>query len=1241
MKSLFTRFLSLILIFTLLVPTSSNHVFGEVNQVSTNTNVINQGDIEAAIGKSFAKMMSSGTISGDWVALAAARSGITVSTDIKTQRLATIENYVKGNLSVTDIARTIIGIVSLGGDPTNIGNINLVEKLYQSDSVAMNAKIFSLIALDTNNYEIPLNAKTQRDALITGILSLQHIDGGWSLSSNLNSASDPDITGMAMTALSKYNSQPLVKTAIDKAADFFSVKQLPTGGFASYGTENSNSASQVLMGLTSNNIDPTSASYTKNGNNVVTTLLSYQLPDGGFKWMTSDTKNNSLALEQALYALDQYIFYLNGKGSIYDFVNSPVIDPTPIVDKTNLQLIITEIEALTQGNYTDSSWQTLQISLNNAKLVLANTKATQNEVDSVLSILTTSKQALQTKPVAPQTISVSLTVNGLSTAAKKDVSIPNTNATIEAGKTVSDVFEKVLTEKGIPFTNNGGNYISTINGLSEFDGGPNSGWLYSVNGIDPNIGVGQYVLNNGDNIVIRYTDDYTKEPSQGGGNGGGSGSGGSPSPISPQIDQEINNIGLPYDNKQPIDKVGKTTAVQNSSAKMSVQQSNELKKKLQENIISLSKSISNSSDTTVKDNAEEVSIIVPANSISKDTIINIQELQLKSSEQLSSVYEFTPNGTIFNKPVYISIKVPIGEIDLNNIVIAWLDEKSNKWIPIPALLNASTGVITGKVNHFTKYAVIDRSKLNDLDSQIVSVTNEVKEAVNQIVNSGTLSDWEAFGLARSGYILPNSYLLQVEKSLKDENGEFRKVTDYERIAIAIKAAGGNPMNIGGYNLIEKIYNNERMIIQGINGPTFALLALDSGNYQIPANAKWTRETLVDWLLQQQNVDGGFPLSKGDKSSVDITAMVLTSLSSYKDQVKVKNAVDQALEWLSKEQLQNGGYMQYGEESSESVSQVIIALSSLGIKSNSIAFKKVNGDLLTNLFSFKNKDGGFSHTHGQSTNEMATEQALMALVSIDRNNNGKEKIYQLVSNSKFIIAEVSNNSNSVSGQTYPDANITIKNKSGKVLATTKGNSKGVFNTKIPVQSAGNILYFTIESSLVGNEVYTYKVLDRVSPVTPNVSQVDNNDRIIKGTAEKYSTIYAYVGSKEIGFSKANSLGHYTISVSAQKARVTIKLYATDASGNKSQTRIVNVLDKTPPVIPTVSSATSKSTLVTGKGEVYSTIYIFNGNKLIAKTSVTSKKTFKVIIPKQKKGSTLKIYAQDRSKNKTKVISYKIK
>lgn len=48
----------------------------------------------------------------------------------------------------------------------------------------------------------------------------------------------------------------------------------------------------------------------------------------------------------------------------------------------------------------------------------------------------------------------------------------------------------------------------------------------------------------------------------------------------------------------------------------------------------------------------------------------------------------------------------------------------------------------------------------------------------------------------------------------------------------------------------------------INGPIFALNALDMGNYTIPENAVWTREKLLETILNHKYLSDGFGLDTG-------------------------------------------------------------------------------------------------------------------------------------------------------------------------------------------------------------------------------------------------------------------------------------------------------------------------------------------------------------------------------------------
>ncbi|MFJ8261897.1 alkaline phosphatase PhoX [Rummeliibacillus sp. NPDC094406] len=87
-------------------------------------------------------------------------------------------------------------------------------------------------------------------------------------------------------------------------------------------------------------------------------------------------------------------------------------------------------------------------------------------------------------------------------------------------------------------------------------------------------------------------------------------------------------------------------------------------------------------------------------------------------------------------------------------------------------------------------------------------------------------------------------------------------------------------------------------------------------------------------------------------------------------------------------------------------------------------------------------------------------------------------------------------------------------------------------------------------------------------------------------------------------------------------------------------LVKMPDFAPPKTPTVKKVTQKTTSVTGKTEANATVFIYNGNKLLGKTVANSKGDYKVKIKALKKGTTLKVVAQDQAGNKSNSTAIKV-
>lgn len=92
------------------------------------------------------------------------------------------------------------------------------------------------------------------------------------------------------------------------------------------------------------------------------------------------------------------------------------------------------------------------------------------------------------------------------------VLLDRTQVEFSGGNSVFDVFRQVLRAEKIHFeyvdaTAYDSVYIEGIGNLYEYDCGPQSGWMYSVNGIYPGLGCSAYTLADGDVIVFSYTCD--------------------------------------------------------------------------------------------------------------------------------------------------------------------------------------------------------------------------------------------------------------------------------------------------------------------------------------------------------------------------------------------------------------------------------------------------------------------------------------------------------------------------------------------------------------------------------------------------------------------------------------------------------------------------------------------------------------------------------------------------------------
>lgn len=294
-----------------------------------------------------------------------------------------------------------------------------------------------------------------------------------------------------------------------------------------------------------------------------------------------------------------------------------------------------------------------------------------------------------------------------------------------------------------------------------------------------------------------------------------------------------------------------------------------------------------------------------------------------------------------------------------------------------------------------------------------------------------ISDWMVIVEKRAGLdknFDEEGYLKNLKKYISkayesDEKLDQYKSTEWHRMILVLLAFGKDPRNFAKkadgtpIDLVnDGIFNwcqEEKIDYQGSNALIYSLLCIKAGDYKTPDGARYSENDIIKELIAYQMEDGGFGLNKGG-SDLDITSMAIQALAPYIDKkdvytnaagksVDVKTAIDSALTYLSEKQ-SDGGYFSFQNHySSDSGSQVILALCSLGIDpTKDERFIKNGGDPVSALLSFETEDGGIdtaldSSGTGKQTNVLATRQAISALTALRLLQKGNGKFFDFNNN----------------------------------------------------------------------------------------------------------------------------------------------------------------------------------------------------------------------------------------------------
>lgn len=554
--------------------------------------------------------------------------------------------------------------------------------------------------------------------------------------------------------------------------------------------------------------------------------------------------------------------------------------------------------------------------------------------------------------------------------------LAGTKVPFKKGETIAQVTLRLLDHKKIGYSYTGSPtsnfYLQAIKNfevnnteyasMGEFDAGQGSGWMITWNKVFINRGASDFKVSNGDTIRWQYTCQYGKD------------------------------IGDPFYGD---DQASTQSGTQNQTTGTDQTDETDQKKAdaVKKLIQDLPDSITIAQETQVKQASDAYDALT---SNQKKLLSNTLTEKLKKAKQKIGALKTTDSEKQAAQAVEKLIDAIGTPVTLEKE--ADIRKARNAY---QALSDAQKYLI-GNYDQLTaaEEALAQLQKTVTAE-EACRITGDYLEKLGTPGVGSVGGEWMVLGLKRAGRNLAdeNSYYQTVEQYVRENINEKQqlhraKSTENSRMILALTALGKDVTNVAGHNLLQGLCSMEYLQYQGINGPIWALIAFDSGNYPTP-QGDVSREKLIDVILGAQLSDGGWALS-GERSDPDMTGMALQALAAYvESRLDVKQAAERALKALSEAQNADGSFSSVDGPNSESLAQVITALAALGIDADEDArFVKNGSSAMDALLTYFIPGGGFRHVPDGNLDGMSTEQAYYALVAFGRMKQNRNFLYDM-------------------------------------------------------------------------------------------------------------------------------------------------------------------------------------------------------------------------------------------------------
>jgi len=440
--------------------------------------------------------------------------------------------------------------------------------------------------------------------------------------------------------------------------------------------------------------------------------------------------------------------------------------------------------------------------------------------------------------------------------------------------------------------------------------------------------------------------------------------------------------------------------------------------------------------------------------------------------------------------------------------------------------------------------------LQSNDIQITKALNYLRQRQAQHSNGSiggfSVDAWVVMAIAAAGQN-PDSWTAggnSIVDYLRDNAGanlDANRATDWERSILAIVAAGENPRNFGGIDYVDTLlalYNGGQIGDNTLLNDDFwgilALVAIGESPTIIEASK--------DFIINNQNIDGGWGDNVGGNSDADNTAAAVSALIAA-GVLPDSQTVFKALNYLKTQQQNNGGFVSEGATNSAVDAWVINAIIDAGQSPVGDEWRRSGKTPIEHLLSLQDTDGFFNYTAGvESQEEWMTAYAVLALMG---KSWPKDTTSPTISNLTPSSGASTTSTNPAISASYSDAvsGINTATATIRVDGTNRTSSATVTDSSISYAASGlaigtHSVTVTV-SDKAGNEAsrsWSFSVVTSsagggtggggggAAGVTPVLDSVTSKGRFVEDVTAKSEDrkVELYIPKNTIGKNRAGSL-----------------------------------------------------------------------------------------------------------------------